>query len=96
MTIGFVKDAMHHIDVQGFNVYHKNRLIKVDTYMESSYVYFIYSLLLRFSTPLIRISGNKICLRADSKLLRAYLSLVFTNEALSMSINQFETMVMVI
>ncbi|XP_020539059.1 protein MICRORCHIDIA 7 [Jatropha curcas] len=27
-TIGFVKDAHHHIDVQGFNVYHKNRLIK--------------------------------------------------------------------
>ncbi|XP_049400563.1 protein MICRORCHIDIA 7-like [Solanum stenotomum] len=27
-TIGFVKDAKHHIDVQGFNVYHKNRLIK--------------------------------------------------------------------
>ncbi|WCJ38817.1 Histidine kinase- DNA gyrase B- and HSP90-like ATPase family protein [Euphorbia peplus] len=26
--IGFVKDADHHIDVQGFNVYHKNRLIK--------------------------------------------------------------------
>lgn len=29
VTIGFVKDAKHHIDVQGFNVYHKNRLIKV-------------------------------------------------------------------
>ncbi|KAJ0039310.1 hypothetical protein Pint_23772 [Pistacia integerrima] len=28
VTIGFVKDARHHIDVQGFNVYHKNRLIK--------------------------------------------------------------------
>ncbi|XP_057417172.1 protein MICRORCHIDIA 7-like [Lotus japonicus] len=28
VTIGFVKDAVHHIDVQGFNVYHKNRLIK--------------------------------------------------------------------
>ncbi|GAB2221389.1 hypothetical protein Droror1_Dr00012565 [Drosera rotundifolia] len=28
VTIGFVKDAEHHIDVQGFNVYHKNRLIK--------------------------------------------------------------------
>ncbi|KAA8517301.1 hypothetical protein F0562_017594 [Nyssa sinensis] len=27
-TIGFVKDAEHHIDIQGFNVYHKNRLIK--------------------------------------------------------------------
>ncbi|KAJ4824540.1 hypothetical protein Tsubulata_011036 [Turnera subulata] len=26
--IGFVKDARHHIDVQGFNVYHKNRLIR--------------------------------------------------------------------
>jgi len=29
VTIGFVKDAKHHVDVQGFNVYHKNRLIKV-------------------------------------------------------------------
>jgi hypothetical protein len=29
VTIGFVKDEKHHIDVQGFNVYHKNRLIKV-------------------------------------------------------------------
>ncbi|XP_069152674.1 protein MICRORCHIDIA 7-like [Solanum lycopersicum] len=28
VTIGFVKDAEHHIDVQGFSVYHKNRLIK--------------------------------------------------------------------
>ncbi|KAJ1279124.1 hypothetical protein BS78_04G131800 [Paspalum vaginatum] len=28
VTIGFVKDARHHIDIQGFNVYHKNRLIK--------------------------------------------------------------------
>ncbi|KAH0462567.1 hypothetical protein IEQ34_010142 [Dendrobium chrysotoxum] len=28
VTIGFVKDAINHIDVQGFNVYHKNRLIK--------------------------------------------------------------------
>ncbi|CAA2933333.1 Hypothetical predicted protein [Olea europaea subsp. europaea] len=27
-TIGFVKDAKCHIDVQGFNIYHKNRLIK--------------------------------------------------------------------
>nr|DAD34167.1 TPA_asm: hypothetical protein HUJ06_004807 [Nelumbo nucifera] len=29
VTIGFVKDAKDHIDIQGFNVYHKNRLIKV-------------------------------------------------------------------
>jgi len=29
VTIGFVKDARQHIDIQGFNVYHKNRLIKV-------------------------------------------------------------------
>ena len=29
VTIGFVKDAVHHVDVSGFNVYHKNRLIKV-------------------------------------------------------------------
>ncbi|KAG6425526.1 hypothetical protein SASPL_115967 [Salvia splendens] len=28
VTLGFVKDAHHHIDIQGFNVYHKNRLIK--------------------------------------------------------------------
>ncbi|ONK72044.1 uncharacterized protein A4U43_C04F15100 [Asparagus officinalis] len=28
VAIGFVKDAKDHIDVQGFNVYHKNRLIK--------------------------------------------------------------------
>ncbi|XP_062149804.1 protein MICRORCHIDIA 4-like [Alnus glutinosa] len=27
-TIGFVKDAKSHIDIQGFNIYHKNRLIK--------------------------------------------------------------------
>ncbi|KAL5711616.1 hypothetical protein ACHQM5_013883 [Ranunculus cassubicifolius] len=28
VTVGFVKDAKDHIDIQGFNVYHKNRLIK--------------------------------------------------------------------
>ncbi|KAJ4973725.1 hypothetical protein NE237_006899 [Protea cynaroides] len=28
VKIGFVKDAKEHIDIQGFNVYHKNRLIK--------------------------------------------------------------------
>ncbi|KAH6823652.1 hypothetical protein C2S53_020933 [Perilla frutescens var. hirtella] len=28
LILGFVKDAHHHIDIQGFNVYHKNRLIK--------------------------------------------------------------------
>ncbi|KAL8038015.1 hypothetical protein ABFS82_11G075900 [Erythranthe guttata] len=28
VTLGFIKDARHHIDVQGFNVYHKNRLIR--------------------------------------------------------------------
>ncbi|KAL6190636.1 hypothetical protein ACLB2K_037030 [Fragaria x ananassa] len=28
VTLGFVKDARSHIDIQGFNVYHKNRLIK--------------------------------------------------------------------
>ncbi|KAL6011705.1 hypothetical protein ACLOJK_002169 [Asimina triloba] len=28
VNIGFVKDAKNHIDIQGFNVYHKNRLIK--------------------------------------------------------------------
>ncbi|XP_023633380.1 protein MICRORCHIDIA 4 [Capsella rubella] len=27
VTIGFVKDAKHHLDVQGFNVYHQHRLI---------------------------------------------------------------------
>jgi len=34
VTVGFVKDAAAHIDVEGFNVYHKNRLIKV-SYMSS-------------------------------------------------------------
>lgn len=34
MKIGFVKDAKSHIDVQGFNVYHKNRLIKVCLFSE--------------------------------------------------------------
>lgn len=29
VTMGFVKDAQDHMDIQGFNVYHKNRLIKV-------------------------------------------------------------------
>ncbi|KAK1407164.1 hypothetical protein QVD17_38776 [Tagetes erecta] len=28
VTMGFVKDAKAHIDIQGYNVYHKNRLIK--------------------------------------------------------------------
>ncbi|KAF5195373.1 Microrchidia-like protein [Thalictrum thalictroides] len=28
ITMEFVKDAKSHIDIQGFNVYHKNRLIK--------------------------------------------------------------------
>ncbi|KAG1363538.1 Protein MICRORCHIDIA 4 [Cocos nucifera] len=28
VMVGFVKDAKDHIDIQGFNVYHKNRLIK--------------------------------------------------------------------
>ncbi|XP_017258486.1 protein MICRORCHIDIA 7 [Daucus carota subsp. sativus] len=28
VTMGFVKDAKAHIDVQGYNVYHKNRLIR--------------------------------------------------------------------
>ncbi|XP_057251432.1 protein MICRORCHIDIA 7 [Beta vulgaris subsp. vulgaris] len=28
VTMGFVKDAQDHMDIQGFNVYHKNRLIK--------------------------------------------------------------------
>ncbi|KAG0485714.1 hypothetical protein HPP92_009793 [Vanilla planifolia] len=29
ITIGFVKDAKHHVNFHGFNVYHKNRLIKL-------------------------------------------------------------------
>jgi hypothetical protein len=29
VIIGFVKDAKHHVPIQGFNVYHRNRLIKV-------------------------------------------------------------------
>ncbi|KAF3440776.1 hypothetical protein FNV43_RR19062 [Rhamnella rubrinervis] len=28
VTLGFVKDAKAHIDIQGFNVYHRNQLIK--------------------------------------------------------------------
>uniref|UniRef100_A0ACD5YTE3 Uncharacterized protein n=3 Tax=Avena sativa TaxID=4498 RepID=A0ACD5YTE3_AVESA len=28
VIIGFVKDAKHHVPIQGFNVYHRNRLIK--------------------------------------------------------------------
>lgn len=28
ITLGFVKDAVHHISIQGFSVYHNNRLIK--------------------------------------------------------------------
>lgn len=40
VTIGFVKDAKHHIDVQGFNVYHKNRLIKV--FVVSKYNIFVF------------------------------------------------------
>ncbi|KQJ99445.1 hypothetical protein BRADI_3g43270v3 [Brachypodium distachyon] len=28
VTVGFVKDAKHHVPIQGFNVYHRNRLIK--------------------------------------------------------------------
>ncbi|CAH2035600.1 unnamed protein product [Thlaspi arvense] len=28
VTTGFVKDAKNHVDVQDFNVYHKNRLVK--------------------------------------------------------------------
>ena len=35
VTIGFIKDAYHHIDIQGFNVYHKNRLIKVSINTEN-------------------------------------------------------------
>jgi hypothetical protein len=37
VTIGFVKDAKHHIDVQGFNVYHKNRLIRVQYFLYFPY-----------------------------------------------------------
>lgn len=39
VTVGFVKDAKAHIDVQGFNVYHKNRLIKVVFYLIVSGAY---------------------------------------------------------
>ena len=41
VTIGFVKDAKHHIDIQGFNIYHKNRLIKVFYY--HSHIYDVYT-----------------------------------------------------
>ncbi|RWW24951.1 hypothetical protein GW17_00010738 [Ensete ventricosum] len=45
VTIGFVKDAKDHIDVQGFNVYHKNRLIKVLLVLLShSFIFYTCSL----------------------------------------------------
>ena len=49
VTIGFVKDAVHHIDVSGFNVYNKHRLIKVMFAMvqkECALNYMIFSLLM--------------------------------------------------
>lgn len=39
VTLGFVKDARSHIDVQGFNVYHKNRLIKVSCLCSSLHMW---------------------------------------------------------
>jgi hypothetical protein len=30
VTIGFVKDAKDHVNIQGFNIYHKNPLIKLN------------------------------------------------------------------
>lgn len=43
IKLGFVKDAHHHIDIQGFNVYHKNRLIKVtyNSQLTQSYSFFV-------------------------------------------------------
>ncbi|KAK2965709.1 hypothetical protein RJ640_022236 [Escallonia rubra] len=35
VAMGFVKDAKSHINVQGFNVYHKNRLIKGNGVVEN-------------------------------------------------------------
>ena len=43
VVLGFVKDAKHHVDVQGFNVYHKNRLIKVINIDTMPLLDFIYS-----------------------------------------------------
>jgi hypothetical protein len=42
VIIGFVKDAKHHVPVQGFNVYHRNRLIKV--FINYALLYYEYSL----------------------------------------------------
>ena len=38
VTLGFVKDAMDHVNIQGFNVYHKNRLIKVSIVLASAII----------------------------------------------------------
>ena len=32
IALGFVKDAKSHVNIQGYSVYHKNRLIKVHCY----------------------------------------------------------------
>ncbi|GJM84994.1 hypothetical protein PR202_ga00718 [Eleusine coracana subsp. coracana] len=53
VTIGFVKDAKHHIDIQGFNVYHKNRLIKV---FYLCHAYPIYSNKKFFSVVLFKVA----------------------------------------
>jgi hypothetical protein len=45
VIIGFVKDAKHHVPVQGFNVYHRNRLIKVFIITMPFYIMNIVSML---------------------------------------------------
>jgi hypothetical protein len=53
VTIGFVKDAKHHIDVQGFNVYHKNRLIKVCFAFREIIIDFLFFFVVKLSDAVI-------------------------------------------
>lgn len=59
VTIGFVKDAKNHVDVQGFNVYHKNRLIKV-------------SVSFKFMFPLFLSVFPMLCLQISRKENQLY------------------------
>ena len=59
-TIGFVKDAKSHIDIQGFNIYHKNRLIKVcfSVILHYCHVNFtIFSLIVMFDMQIYSLSA---------------------------------------
>jgi hypothetical protein len=54
-TIGFVKDAKSHIDIQGFNIYHKNRLIKVCFSVHVNFT--IFSLIVLFDMQIYSLSA---------------------------------------